>query len=73
MDNSGTLFDHLRIKYGLKTDAQLARCIEVNPVAISKIRHGRMRVSAALILSIHKTTGMPVSDIEGHINKGEKK
>ena len=72
MDNSGALFDVLKARYGLETDAQLAKCIGANPVAVSKIRHGRMRVSAALILSVHKNTGIPVTEIEGLITPGGK-
>ena len=61
------LFDHLLSKHGLKNDAALARAINVNPPLISKIRHGRLELSAVTILAIHETFDEPVADIRAMV------
>jgi len=62
-DNSGKLFDHLIKSRKLKNDAALGRMIDVRPAVISKIRHGRLKVSAQIVINIHLVTDMSVLDI----------
>jgi len=57
------LLDTLKELYSIKNDAQLSRTLDVPPPTISKIRSGKVRVSADMILKIHETLGMPVADI----------
>jgi plasmid maintenance system antidote protein VapI len=51
-------------KLRLKNDAALCRIAEVNPAVISKIRHNRMPVSAAVLLRLHEVTGMSVKALQ---------
>jgi hypothetical protein len=62
-DNSGQLFDHLIKSRKLKNDAALGRMLNLKPAVISKIRHGRLNVSAQIVIDIHLATDMPVRDI----------
>jgi plasmid maintenance system antidote protein VapI len=57
------LLDKVKELYNIKNDAQLSRTLDVPRPTISKIRSGKITVSADMILRIHETLGMPVADI----------
>jgi plasmid maintenance system antidote protein VapI len=57
------LLDTIKERYSIKNDAELSRTLDVPPPTISKIRSGRVNVSADIILRIHEVLGMPVADI----------
>jgi plasmid maintenance system antidote protein VapI len=57
------LLDAVKERYSIKNDAELSRTLDVPPPTISKIRSGRVNVSADMILRIHECLGMPVADI----------
>lgn len=57
------LLDHLLTEHKLKNDAELSRVLEVGPPVVSKIRHGRLPVTATLILRMHEKLGVPVKTI----------
>ena len=57
------LLDAIKEQYSIKNDAELSRTLDVPPPTISKIRSGRVNVSADIILRIHEVLGMPVADI----------
>ncbi|SNT16060.1 hypothetical protein SAMN06265795_115112 [Noviherbaspirillum humi] len=57
------LLDTLIQKMGLKNDAALCRALEISPPIISKIRHGRLPVSASLLIRMHEVSGMSVRDL----------
>lgn len=52
-DMSGELFERLIRDIPLKNDAALARFLAVRPPVISKIRHGRARITADLLVHIY--------------------
>lgn len=66
------LLDFLKKEYELKSDRALCKALGVTPPAISKIRHRTNRISAEIIILIHKKTGMSIEDIEDLINEGEE-
>jgi hypothetical protein len=53
------LIEHLR----LKNDAALARALEVAPPVISKVRHLRLPVSAALLIRMHEVSELTIRDL----------
>ena len=57
------LLDYIKKIHKLKTDAELSRLIELAPPTISKIRSGKVNVSAETILKIHESTHLPVAQI----------
>jgi len=57
------LLDTIKERYSIKNDAELSRTLDVPPPTISKIRSGRVNVSADIILRIHECLGMLVADI----------
>lgn len=57
------LFDLLIKESGLKNDAALARALKLFPPTVSKMRSGRLKIGAEIILRIHLQTEMPVKDI----------
>ena len=54
------LFDGLRRSRELKNDAELATFLEVGAGLISKVRHGRLPLSGALLIRIHEQTGISI-------------
>lgn len=69
-DASGLLFNVLRKRLKLASDAALAKFLEVTQPDISRIRHGR-EVGAVMILRIHEKTNMPVREIRRLIDAGK--
>lgn len=61
--NPNRLLDTILLHQNLKTDADLARALEVNPSVISKIRHSKGRISAALLLDIHEMTNISIREL----------
>lgn len=59
----GRLFDQLIERLKLKNDAALARYLEVDQPVISKIRHRKMKISAALLLRMHDFSGIAVNEL----------
>jgi plasmid maintenance system antidote protein VapI len=57
------LLDAVKERYAIKNDAELSRKLDVPPPTISKIRSGKVNVSADMILRIHETFDMQVKEI----------
>ena len=57
------LFDELISRKKLKNDAELGRVLEISPTLISKVRHGRIRVSADVVLRIHTIFEIPLPEL----------
>ena len=53
------LIEHLR----LKNDAALSRALEVAPPVLSKIRHRRLPVGAAILIRMHEVSGLTIGDL----------
>jgi plasmid maintenance system antidote protein VapI len=60
---SAKLLDVIKEEEGLKSDADLARLLNVQPPVISNIRKGTASVGATMILRIYDETGMSVNRI----------
>ena len=58
------LFDSLHERLRLKNDAALSRKLDVAPSVISKARHLRIPVSAALLIRMHEITGMSIHEMK---------
>lgn len=57
------LLDTLISRLHLKNDAALARCLEVAPPIISKVRHRRTSVSALLLIRMHEVSELSISEL----------
>lgn len=64
---SQALFNAVMKQQKCKNDAELSRALKIDPGALSRMRHGKLKVGAVLILRIHKLTNIPVVDIEAMI------
>jgi plasmid maintenance system antidote protein VapI len=62
--NPNKFLDAIRDNLQLKNDAALCRTLEIHPPLISKIRHGRLSISAALLIRIHEVTGLNIADLQ---------
>jgi hypothetical protein len=61
--NPNNLLDVLINMMDLKNDAALSRALDVAPPVISKIRHRRLPVGAALLIRMHEVTAMSIKDL----------
>jgi hypothetical protein len=61
------LIDHLLNKMRLKNDAALSRLLEVAPPVISKIRHHRLPVGAALIIRMIEKCDMTLVEVKSFL------
>ncbi|MGZ5199817.1 MAG: helix-turn-helix domain-containing protein [Telluria sp.] len=55
--------DRLRAMKQLHSDAELCRVLQVPPPMISKIRTGRINVSAGLMIRIHEVFQLPIDEL----------
>lgn len=61
--NPNKFLDAIRNNLKLKSDAALCRTLEIHSPLISKIRHGKAPVSAALLIRIHEVTDINIADL----------
>jgi hypothetical protein len=57
------LLDVLIDKLNLKNDAALCRTLRVVPPVISKLRHGKMSVGPALLITMHEESGISIKEL----------
>ncbi|MFB9246161.1 hypothetical protein [Massilia antarctica] len=65
--NIGQLLDYVTEILGLKNDAALSRELGVAPPLVSKIRHAKIAISAAMMLRIHDTTHLSIQQIRSFL------
>jgi len=58
---SQALFDAVMKRQKYKNDAELSRALKVDAGALSRMRHGHLKVGATLILRIHGLTDYTMS------------
>lgn len=65
-DQSGKLFDTIAKENGCKNENEIAKLTGMRNDSLSKIRHGKMAVSAAIILMLskNKSVNKNVAQIE---------
>lgn len=61
--NQSVLLDALLSRLGLKTDAALARALDVAPPVLSKVRNNRLPVGATLLIRAHEVSGISIRDL----------
>jgi len=65
--SAATLIDNVIERLGLKNDADLARELGTYATVISKIRNGRIPLSASVMVRISEATGWPTRQIKAVI------
>jgi transcriptional regulator with XRE-family HTH domain len=66
-DNSGGLFDYLKIKLRCRTDGELAGEIGTKNSVVSEIRHGKREVNDALLIRICNVSGISLKKAQALI------
>ena len=61
--NPNRLFDTLMVNLRLKNDVALSRVLDVAPPVISKIRHHRLAVGAALLIRMHEVSNLSIREL----------
>lgn len=57
------LLDHLLERLECKNDAALSRKVKLAPPIVSKLRNGRLQVSAHTLLHLHDQTGISIPEL----------
>lgn len=70
---NGNLLNQLIIFLGLKNDAALARELQVAPPILSKIRHGKLLVSAAILIRMHEVSGLSIHELRACMGDHRKR
>ncbi len=56
----------------LKSDAGLARRLDVTPPLISLLRNGKRRIGPNMLLRIHEASDMPISQLRALMSDDEQ-
>jgi transcriptional regulator with XRE-family HTH domain len=64
------LLDHLIKNYGFKNDRAIALNMKISIGTLSKIRTGKLKPSASIIIKIHEQFGISIAEIKALINEG---
>ncbi|MGZ5857238.1 MAG: hypothetical protein ACXWJK_08360 [Burkholderiaceae bacterium] len=57
------LIDALIKQLALKNDAALSKHLDIEPPVISKVRHRKLRVGAALLIRMHEVSGLSIREL----------
>lgn len=55
---ANALLDTVISQLGLKNDAHLSRLTDLPPPAISKLRHGKLRITSEVLMRLYIATGI---------------
>lgn len=72
-EDANKLLDELLRILDLKKDAELCERIKIDPANLSRLRRRRLQVGPALLIRMHKASGLPVSDLKKLIEQGHPK
>jgi plasmid maintenance system antidote protein VapI len=61
--NPDALLNHAMQLLKLHNDAGLAKALGVSPPALSKIRHRRTEIGAAMLIRLHEVTELPIREL----------
>ncbi|WP_039788586.1 hypothetical protein [Herbaspirillum huttiense] len=67
---TATLFDNAIAGLGLKNDTALSRCLGIDPPAISKMRAGKIGVSATAMVRLSEATRWTTKHMKAVIAEG---
>lgn len=62
--NPHPLLDTIIRSNAIKNDAALCRMLKIAPPRISKIRHGKLGVSADIMLRLHEHFKIPITELK---------
>ena len=58
------LLDALRIKLDAKSDAQLAKALDIPKSSVSRMRSGKIPIYPALLLRMHDVSGISITEMQ---------
>jgi plasmid maintenance system antidote protein VapI len=58
------ILDELQKRFDIKNDRQLSIKLEVAPPVLSRIRNGKAKVSAEVMIAIHEAFGLSIAEIK---------
>ncbi len=63
MNEQEKLIEALKVLFKLKNDAALANALNLAPPVLSKLRAGKLKITPVLLVKIHDTFNMPITQI----------
>ena len=58
------LLDYLIKHHGYKNDAAISVGTEISKGTISKIRNGKLKTSAEIMIKLHEMYGIPIAELK---------
>lgn len=58
------ILDELQKRFDIKNDRQLSIKLGVAAPVISRLRNGKSKVSAEMMIAIHEVFGLPIAEIK---------
>lgn len=58
------VIDVVKKRLGAENDLQLGAMLEISKNTISKIRHRKMAIGAAMLLAMHETSGISIKELK---------
>jgi plasmid maintenance system antidote protein VapI len=58
------ILDELQKRFDIPNDRQLSIKLGVAAPVISRLRNGKAKVSAEMMIAIHETFGLPIAEIK---------
>jgi hypothetical protein len=71
--NPNKLLDLILDKLELKSDAAMSRKLDISAPILSKIRHGLLPVGASILIRMHETTGLTISELQAAVGNRRAK
>ena len=60
----GKLLDAIKTRYGMNTDRELAKLLDMTSPQISRIRKRETPLSSSAIIKIHEVSGLPIASLK---------
>ncbi len=70
--DANQLLDWVRLRLQLKTDRQLCQALGLHAPVISKLRHGRVRLGAAVLVRILDVTNTQLCDLPSLVSQAPR-
>ena len=58
------ILDELQKRFDIKNDRQLSIKLGMAAPVLSRLRNGKSKVSAEMMIAIHETFGLPIAEIK---------
>lgn len=70
--NPHPVFDIIRAEWKMHSDKELSDLLDIEQSVISRIRSGKLQMSANVILAVHERAGLEIKTVKALLRKHEQ-